>query len=60
LTPLVALGDYRPTDAAEEVFEDLTERIEAELAGFDKLVADELPAFNAKVKKANLDAVIAG
>ena len=60
LTPLVALGDYRPTDAAEEVFEDLSQRIEAELARFDNLVAQELPAFNAKVKKANLDAVIAG
>lgn len=60
LTPLVALGDYRPTDAAEAVYADLTDRIEAELGRFDQLVTDELPAFNAKVKKAKLDAVITG
>ncbi|MBA2519165.1 MAG: glycosyl hydrolase [Chloroflexia bacterium] len=58
LTPLVALGDYLPTAAAESVFADLTERIEAEIDRFDALVKADLPPFVALVKKAKLDVVI--
>ena len=58
LPPVVALGDYRPTDAAEAVFADLTGRIEAEIGRFDALVADALPAFNATAAEAKLGAVV--
>jgi hypothetical protein len=54
-----ALGDYRPTDAAEEAFADLTARIETEISRFNALVADELPGFNALVAKGKLGAVVA-
>ena len=53
-----ALGDYPPTEAAEEVFELVTEQIEAEVSRFEALIDEELPKFNSAVKKAKLDAVI--
>jgi hypothetical protein len=59
LPAVVALGDYRPTDAAEAVYADLTARIDEQLARFEALVNAELPAFNAKVAKAELGAVVA-
>jgi len=52
LPPAVALGDYRPTDAAGEVYADLTARIDAEIARFDALVADDLLAFNDQTRQA--------
>ena len=58
LTPVVALGDYRPTDAAEAVFADVTGRIEEQIARFDALVAAEVPGFNAKVAAAGAGAVL--
>jgi photosystem II stability/assembly factor-like uncharacterized protein len=59
LTPVVALGDYRPTAAAEAAFADVTDRIDAEIKRFEAIVSDELPAFNAIVTKGDLGAVIA-
>ncbi|MGI8475409.1 MAG: WD40/YVTN/BNR-like repeat-containing protein [Thermomicrobiales bacterium] len=57
LPAVPALGDYRPTDAAEAVCADLTARIETEIARFDALIRDDLPAFNAAVANAQLGAV---
>ncbi len=59
LPPVVALGDYRPTDAAEEVFVDLSGRIEAEIDRFEALVKKRLPAFNRKATAAKLGIVVA-
>ena len=59
LPAVVALGDYRPTAAAEAVFADLTARIETELTRFDALLAEDLPTFNALVAKNDLGAVVA-
>ncbi len=59
LPAVVALGDYRPTDAAEAVFADLAARIDARIAEFDGLVATELSAFNQAVAAADLGAVVA-
>jgi photosystem II stability/assembly factor-like uncharacterized protein len=53
----VALGDYRPTDAAEELFEDLKVRIDQELARFEQVVASDLAAFNSRVAAAEMGAV---
>jgi hypothetical protein len=58
LTPAVALGDYRPTDAAEQAFTDITKRIDTQITAFDTLVADELPKFNELVQKSGLAAVV--
>jgi hypothetical protein len=58
LPAVVALGDYRPTDAAEAVYADLKARIDPEIARFETLVADDLPALNAKVAKAKHGAVL--
>ena len=44
------LGNYRPTDAAELVFQELKGKIEAQLEIFHKLVAEELAEFNRKLK----------
>ncbi len=59
LSPAVALGDYRPTDAAEAVFAEFSQKIEAQITEFEKLLKDDLPAFNAKIAKAGLGAVLA-
>jgi photosystem II stability/assembly factor-like uncharacterized protein len=55
----VELGDYRPTDAAQEHFTDLKSRIDAVVADFDELVAGDLAAFNAKAAEAKVPATIA-
>ncbi len=57
LPPAVALGDYRPTEAAEAAFTDLTARIEAEISRFEKLLTDDLAALNGLITKANLGPV---
>ena len=57
IAPAVQLGDYRPTDAAAELTDEVTAAIEAELARFDQLVADAVPAFNAQANQAGLGLV---
>jgi len=57
LPSVVAQGDYRPTDAAEAVFVDLTRRIDAEIARFETLLDTDLAAFNDRTAKAKLRAV---
>src|SRR5215208_1678730 len=54
----VSLGDYRPTDVTEEVFSDVQSRIDQQIASFERLVAADLPAFNARLAEAKLDAVL--
>ena len=56
---VVALGDYRPTDGAEEFFSDLKGRIEVRLAEFEKIVADDLPGFSGLIVQAGFGAVLA-
>lgn len=51
LTGAVALGDYRPTDSAEQFFGEISGKIENQFAVFDKLVAGELAEFNRKLKE---------
>ncbi len=58
LSEVVALGDYRPTDSAYEAFEYFKSEIEKQLSRFEKLVADELVAFNDQVSKSGLGAVL--
>jgi len=46
LLRLADFGDFRPTDPMEEVRQELTEAIDAELARLDRIWREELPAFN--------------
>ncbi|RXG24422.1 WD40/YVTN/BNR-like repeat-containing protein [Leeuwenhoekiella aequorea] len=46
LNSLVSMGDFAPTDQDVAVKNMLTQQIEAELNKFDKLVNDEVSAFN--------------
>ena len=54
----VALGDYRPTDAAGEVFEALQSQIDEQITRFEQLAAAELPTFNARCGEAQLGPVV--
>ena len=54
----MALGDYRPTDAAGEVFAALQSQIDEQIARFEQLAAAELPAFNARCGEAQLGPVV--
>lgn len=54
----VALGDYRPTDVADEVLVDVQTRIDEQIAAFERLLADDLPTFNARLVEAKLNAVL--
>jgi photosystem II stability/assembly factor-like uncharacterized protein len=59
VAPAVQLGDYRPTDAAVELTDELIAALEAELGRFDRLVADAVPALNAQATAAGLGIVTA-
>lgn len=59
LADVVALGDYRPTDVAEEVFAELQARIEEQINRFDQLARTDVTAFNKQVADAKLGAVVA-
>lgn len=58
LPELVHMGDYRPTDAAEEAFVDMSSRIEAVIDDFDHLIEGELADLNAAAIAAGLPATV--
>jgi hypothetical protein len=59
LPDVVHMGDYLPTIAAEEAFQDMTDRIEAVIADFDELVQNELADLNtAAAAAASIAAII--
>ncbi|HEU5431892.1 MAG TPA: glycosyl hydrolase, partial [Thermomicrobiales bacterium] len=53
----VGLGDYRPTDAAVEVFDLLCGQIDDQLARFERVKTEDLAAFNKRLADANLTGV---
>jgi photosystem II stability/assembly factor-like uncharacterized protein len=55
----VSLGDYRPTDAAEQFFTEIAGKIEEQIGRFENLVKEELGTFNSKIAEAQLGAVMA-
>ncbi|RIV44493.1 WD40/YVTN/BNR-like repeat-containing protein [Flagellimonas pelagia] len=55
LNSLVSMDDFPPTEQDIAVKEELSAGIKAQLADFDKLVDDEVAAFNAEFNKLNLD-----
>ena len=54
----VARGDYGPAEVADEVLGAVQSRIGEQIAAFDRLLADELPAFNTRLAEPKLDAVL--
>jgi len=58
LAGVVAEGDYRPTDQARAVFEELSAALQAQLDMLDTVLRDRIPAFNAAVAALNLPAVV--
>jgi photosystem II stability/assembly factor-like uncharacterized protein len=57
LAGVVASADARPTDQAHTVYDDLSGKIDAELAMLKKVLADDLAAFNRLVKEKDVPAV---
>lgn len=58
LPAVVALGNYRPTDAAHQVFKHLSGKIDAQIKRLDELIISDIPAFNAQVAGAQFGAVL--
>jgi hypothetical protein len=58
LTVIVASMDARPTKQSYEVFEDLSAKLDVQLAKYREIMAKGLPEFNNKVKALDLPAVI--
>ena len=54
VAPAVQLGDYRPTDQAEELTDELIAAIEMAIGRFDQLVADAVPSLNTQAAEAGL------
>ncbi len=59
LPPVVEMGDYKPTDAAVAVYEELSGRIDEQVSKFERLVEAELPALNARLGEAKFSAIMA-
>jgi photosystem II stability/assembly factor-like uncharacterized protein len=57
LQGLVEFGDYKPTDQSYVVFNDLSERLDKQLAQLDAIAKTELAALNRMVAKKKLDVV---
>jgi photosystem II stability/assembly factor-like uncharacterized protein len=58
LTGAVNLGDYRPTDVAEEVFSELSGKIEAQLELLDAALQGDVSLLNQAITKAGLSGVL--
>ena len=58
LPPVVALGDYKPTDQAYTVFKELSGEISDQLEAFDELMKGKVVAFNEKASAANISALM--
>ena len=57
LGSLAGYGDYAPADQFEAFRKEVTEMIDAELAKWEKIKKEEIPAFNKMVKEADIPAV---
>ncbi len=59
LVSAIAGADFAPTRSQQEVFEDLSKRIDAQLARLRKVLDEDLPAFNARLRKARVPGLLA-
>jgi hypothetical protein len=57
MVSLIEYSDAAPTVSWREVFDNLSLRTEMELAKLDRALAEDLPAFNAACRAANVDVI---
>ena len=55
LSSQVGVGNYPPTTQAEAVRQEVTQAIDKELQKLDKIMTQEIPALNRKIKEAGID-----
>jgi hypothetical protein len=58
LNSILGSGEFRPTQQAYAVREEISSLIDAELAAFDMIRKTEIPAFNKAVRDKQIDAII--
>jgi photosystem II stability/assembly factor-like uncharacterized protein len=58
LAAVVATGETAPTDQSYAVYEELTGKIDAQLAKLRQVIDTDVPAFNALVREQNVPAVV--
>lgn len=58
LNSVSSVGNYRPTDQAVAVQQELTAAIDVELMKLKKIIAEDLPQFNELIRKKKIDAII--
>jgi hypothetical protein len=58
LNSLAGNGNFRPTDQMVAFKNEITAEIDKHLNALDKIVKEDIPAFNALVKQKNIDAVV--
>jgi hypothetical protein len=54
----VATGETAPTDQSYVVYDELTDKIDAQLAKLRQVIDTDVPAFNALVREQNVPAVV--
>ena len=52
-----SIGDYRPTDQAIAVRDDITSRIDVQLTALSEILSNELPALNESIRESGVPAV---
>ncbi len=57
LASVVASADAKPTKQAYEVFDDLSSRLDAQLAKLNEIIEKDIPAFNQLVREQEIPAV---
>lgn len=57
LNSLVGVGDFRPTASAYAVKEELTALIDQELAAYKRMMREELPALNQRIRDSGVDVI---
>ncbi|MCB0846972.1 MAG: glycosyl hydrolase, partial [Bacteroidetes bacterium] len=54
---LSGMGDYRPTDQAEAVYDEISAQIDEELAKWEKILNEDIPRLNQEVKEKDVDMI---
>lgn len=58
LNALTSVGDFRPTEAAYAVKAEMDAAIDAELARYRRILAEDVPAFNRMIRDRAIDAIV--
>ena len=56
--PYVASADFAPTDVAEDYFLETAAKIDAQLAAYDQVLANEVAAFNQAISEAGVNGIV--